>query len=329
MESVKQDIKNRQFKRIYLFKGEEGYLRNQYSETLKNALVNEDDTMNYSYFTGDNIDEAEIIGIGQTLPFLNEYRVVMISDSNVFKGSNDKLADFLKDVPQETIFIFSEENPDKRSKLYKAITSNGRVIDCAKPSEDVLKRWILSKIKKENKEITGQAMYEFLSRTGTDMLNISNELEKLICYMGNRNEITIDDVKDICSEVIEEKVFEMIDSMSMHSGAKAMKLYYDLLTNRVSPVKILTLITRQYNILFQVKELRERGADKETIRAGAGIPKFAVDKYISISSRYKRGELFRALKKCVASDRDFKTGKITDTLAVELLIVEFSSNTDL
>lgn len=325
MESVKQDIKNGQFKRVYLFKGEESYLRNQYSNTLKNALVPTDDTMNYSYFVGEGTNESEIIDIGQTMPFLNAHRVIMICDSDIFKSAGDDFSKFLKEAPEETVIIISEEKPDKRSKLYKAITANGRIIECSKPTEDILKRWILSKIKKENKSITGQAMFEFLKRTGSDMLNIQNELEKLICYTMNKDEITIDDVNAICSEVIEDKIFDMVDAISMHSGNKAMKLYNNLQTLKVAPIKILTLITRQYNILFQVRELKEKGTDKESIYKSVGVPRFAIDKYISIASRYKRSELFNALKKCADADMNFKTGKLTDTISVELLIIELSS----
>ncbi len=324
MESVKQDIKNRQFKRVYLFSGDESYLRNQYSETLKKALVADDDTMNYSYFTGNGVNVSEIISIAETMPFLSEHRVVKISDSDIFKTQSEGFPEFLKNVPEETVIIFSEGSPDKRSKLYKAIAANGRIIDCSKPSEDVLKRWVLSKIKKENKEITGRALFEFLSRCGNDMLNISNELEKLICYTGDKTEIAVEDVEAICSEVIEDKIFDMIDSMSSHSGSKAMKLYNNLLMIKVPPVKILTLITRQYNILYRIKELKERGTDRKSLPKLAGVPPFALDKYLSIASRYKNDELYYALRKCADADRDFKTGKITDTLAVELLIVEFS-----
>ena len=48
MKMLMEDIKNRQFKRVYLLTGEEIYLRNQYRKRLREALTDPEDTMNVS-----------------------------------------------------------------------------------------------------------------------------------------------------------------------------------------------------------------------------------------------------------------------------------------
>ena len=47
MKSILEDIKNQEFKNVYLFYGEEEYLKKQYRNRLIQALNPEDDTMNY------------------------------------------------------------------------------------------------------------------------------------------------------------------------------------------------------------------------------------------------------------------------------------------
>lgn len=324
MKSVREDIKSRQFRRIYFFLGEETYLRNQYKNVLKEAIA-EGDTLNVSEYSGKDIDSREIIELSETAPFMAEFRVIVISDSHLFKSSQDELADYLKSVPDTTVFIFSEEEADKRGKLYKAISSNGHIIDCSRQTEETLSRWILSKIKAENKEITGRALKAFLERSGNNMDIIATELEKLLCYTMNKKDITEEDILTICSEQTEDKVFEMIDLMSMGNQKRALALYSDLLTLKIPPLKILSLISRQYNILLQVKALKNNGAGKQQIASSVKISPYFVDKYISISNKYSYEQLKDALVLCADYDKDFKSGIISDTMAVELLIVKFSA----
>lgn len=324
MKSVREDIKNRQFRRIYFFLGEEAYLRNQYRNTLKDAIA-AGDTMNVSEFTGKDVNPKELIELSETAPFLAEYRVIVVYDTNLFKSANSELADYLKTVPETTVFIFSQEDADKRQSLYKSVAANGHIIECGRQNEDTLAKWILSKVKAESKDITARALRVFMDRSGNNMDIIASELEKLLCYTLNKNDITEADVMRICSEQTEDKIFEMIDNMSMGNQKRALSLYSDLLTLKIEPISILNLISRQYNILLQIKALRLNGASSKQMAASVKISPYFVDKYVGIANKYSYEQLKEALTMCADYDRDFKSGIINSTMAVELLIVSFSA----
>ena len=61
MKSVVEDIKKGSFKPVYLFYGEEAYLKQQYKNRLKNAVLPEGDTINLSIYSGKGIDVKEMI----------------------------------------------------------------------------------------------------------------------------------------------------------------------------------------------------------------------------------------------------------------------------
>jgi len=69
MKKIKQDIKNAVFEQIYFLYGQDDYMKKLYKEKLKKALLGDSDEMNYSYFTGDNIDIDEVVYISETVPF--------------------------------------------------------------------------------------------------------------------------------------------------------------------------------------------------------------------------------------------------------------------
>ena len=183
MSIIDEDIKNGKLNHIYLIYGEESFLRKQYKERLKKALSPDEDSMNYSYYEGKDISTGEIIDLAETMPFLAERRTIIIENSPFFKSEGEKIAEYLSAVPDTTYFVFVEESVDKRSKMYKAIAKNGCVVEAQGLSEDKLVTWILQLLKKDNKKITQNSMHYLLDKIGTNMENIRQEVEKLVCSL--------------------------------------------------------------------------------------------------------------------------------------------------
>lgn len=314
-----------QLKNVYLLYGTEDYLKRQYRDKLKHALVEPDDTMNFSAYEGKDINPKELIDLSETLPFFKEKRMILVENSGFFKNSCDDLAEYMSQVPESTCFVFVEEEVDKRSKLFKAATRAGSAVEFETPKEDMLIRWILGRIQREGKKITQSVMQLFLSKTGSDMENIDKELEKLICYTLDKTEISAADVEAICTGQTENKIFEMIDAISAKNQKKALDLYYDLLALKEAPMRILFLIARQFQNLLLIKSMSAKGYPAVSIAKTAGMPSFAVQKNLRQAGAFKINQLKEAIEDCGQAEEDVKTGRMADQLAVELLIVKYSA----
>lgn len=324
MKTIDNDIKTGQLKNVYLLYGAEDYLKRQYRDKLKHALVEPDDTMNFSAYEGKDINPKELIDLSETLPFFKEKRMILVENSGFFKNSCDDLAEYMSQVPETTCFVFVEEEVDKRSKLFKAASKAGSVVEFETPKEDMLVRWILGRIQREGKKITQSVMQLFLSKTGSDMENIDKELEKLLCYTLDKTEITAADVEAICTGQTENKIFEMIDAISAKNQKKALDLYYDLLALKEAPMRILFLIARQFQNLLLIKSMSAKGYPAVSIAKTAGMPSFAVQKNLRQAGAFKIDQLKEAIEDCGQAEEDVKTGRMADQLAVELLIVKYS-----
>lgn len=325
MKSVVEDIKKGSFKPVYLFYGEEAYLKQQYKNRLKDAVLPDGDTINLSIYSGKGIDVKEMIAQADTMPFFAEHRLLLIEDSGFFKNANQQLADYIPSIPEGTIMLFVESEVDKRGKLYKAVNKKGSVVEFTAQNEQTLTRWILGILKSEKKMITSGAMKLFLEKTGTDMERIRQELEKLICYCMDRESITEEDITVICSEQTENKIFDMINAMAEKKQKKAMELYYDLLALKEPPMRILYLITRQFNLLMQVKELSEEGYSAKTISERLKMAGFIVRNCLRQAEYFSLETLKEALQDCVGMEEAVKTGRMNDVMSVELLLVKYSS----
>lgn len=324
MQRLNEDIKTGQLKNLYLLYGEEAYLRRQYRDRLKSAIIG-DDTMNYHYFEGKDISVGEIIDLAETMPFFAEKRLIVLENSGLFKSGGEQLAEYLINQAESTTFLLVEAEVDKRSRLYKTVQSKGTVTEFGVQDETTLKRWVLGMMKKEGKQITSATLEYFLDKTGTEMENIRKEAEKLFCYCMNKDIITAEDIEEICTKQLSNHIFDMISAIAEKKQQKALELYYELLALKEPPMRILFLIARQFNLLMQVLELKGRGLQNKTIGEKVGLPGFIAGKYVSQCTHFSKEELRQAVEDCVEAEEAIKTGRMNDNMSVELLIIKYSS----
>jgi len=319
MQTLNQDIKNNSFKPVYLLFGEEAFLKNSYKNQMKSAIT-QGDTMNFNQFNGKSIDVKELISLADTMPFFAEKRMILVEDSGFFKSAAEELAAYLPQMPDTTCMVFVETEVDKRSKMFKKIKELGYAAEMERQDMSQLARWAGTLLSREGKKVTGQTMELFLSMTGDDMENIRMELEKLISFTLGREVITDEDVMAICTERTANKIFEMVNSIVNRQTKKALALYEDLLTLKEPPMRILFLIARQFNQLLQVKELMGKGMDKSGIASKLKIPPFAAGKLMPQARTFSKEQILSYVSSCVDAEEAVKTGRLSDRLAVELLL---------
>lgn len=324
MRTIDEDIKNNTFRTAYLLYGEEAYLKKQYKDKLRAALWQEGDTMNAAFYQGKDTNPKELIDLAETMPFFADHRLILVEDSGFFKSGAEELAEYMEYVPDTTTFVFVETEIDRRSRMYKALKNHGRIVEFAAQNQELLTRWILGRLKRENKNITKAAMQAFFDRVGTDMGTLDREMEKLICYCMDRDVIELPDVEAVCPQAVTNRIFDMVSAIVECRRKDAFEMYYDLLALREPPLRILFLITRQYNILMQLKDLRRKGMNNSAMAKAAGIPPFAVSRSLGQASRLSIDSIKKILAYSVELEEAVKTGQMNEQIAVELVIIEAS-----
>ena len=325
MKSIQEDIKTGNFKQSYLLFGEEAYLKQQYKEKLLNALNPDGDTMNFSRYEGKGIDVKQVIDLCETMPFFADRRIILLEDTGFFKNKCEELADYMKSLPDYLVLVFAESEVDKRSRMYKAVKSSGRVTEFAKQDEKTLMRWAAGILGKEGKKITQKDMELFLTKTGTDMGNIRMELEKLVTYTEGKDIVAAEDIEAVCVTQTTNKIFDMVRAVTEKNQKKALELYYDLLTLKEPPMRILFLLAKQFRQLLLTKKMAGEGASQNEIASRLGVPSFVVRNISACARSYTVEELERAVEDFVDAEEAVKTGRLGDVLSVELLIVKYSS----
>ena len=319
MQTLNQDIKEKSFKKIYLLYGDEPFLVGSYKKKLREAITG-GDTMNFNYFEGKNPDVKEIISLADTMPFFAVRRLILVDGSGFFKSAQEELAAYLPQMPDTTCLVFAESEVDKRNRLYKRVKELGYAAELNKQDTAQLMRWAAGILGRDGRKISRPVMEYFLERTGDDMENIRMEQEKLVCYTMGRDVITKEDVDAVGTVHVTSRVFDMVAAIVAGNTKKAMDLYEDLLTLKEPPMRILFLIARQFNQLLQIKELTAAGKDKGAMASAHKVPPFAVGKLTAQARAFTRDQILSWVTLCVETEEAVKTGRLSDRLAVELLI---------
>ena len=138
------------------------------------------------------------------------------------------------------------------------------------------------------------------------------------------NEITIRDLEELTSSQTTNQIFVMLEAIARKQREKVLTLYYDLIELKESPFGILALLVRQCNQLLQVKDLDCLGKSNGMIAKQMKVPAFVVGKLKDQAKMFSMDTLRDMIEACAKTDESIKTGKISDRVGVELLLIQFS-----
>lgn len=339
---LEKEIKAGKIKNIYLFFGQEQYFCEKTIRVLEQYVINPSfRDFNYEYMEKDNITIERIENACETLPFMDERRLVIIKNfSYLQRGKTSKeeekqiqyLAEYIKRIPDSTCLVFWQtEEIDKRKKLFQGIKKVGVVLEFKKLNAVALGNWISQYLKKKGKVMKKSVQHfliensDYLSKNSTKtLIDMVNEIDKIIDYIGDREEILIEDIEEMLPRRLENDIFKLVDAIGQKDKKNALKFLNDMLREGENGLRILSMIARQFRILIQCKELKERGYTLNEIASKLNFMPFIVNKGISQARYFDQGILRQAMYSILDMDSKIKTGKIDEKLALEMLIYEYA-----
>ncbi len=316
---LNQDLKEESYRPIYLLYGDENYLKRSYLRMFRDKFGGKD-SMNYSYFEG-NADVDELISAMNTMPFFADRRLIVLKGSDYCKKTApEKLCNYLEKLPETSHLMIISDDVDKRNKLYKLAEKKGFICELSEQDGKMLSAWAARYLMKAGKKIRSSTMDRILEKSGHGMDRIVSELEKLIAYTGDREIIEDEDVEIICTQNVEDRVFDMITELSLGNTGKAMRYYSDLLTLQEAPMKILALMRRNFNQLLLMKECVRQGKSKTDSAKYVGVSPWVIPRLTEQAKHYTMESLEGYINRCLLYDESIKNGNLTDRMAVELLL---------
>lgn len=337
------DLKRGVVAPVYLFYGEETYLRDLALARLKQYFEQGGQTgLDVDLIEGEAMEPAEVAARAETLPFFAARRLVVVKNPSFFKVSKRgneadekagtkpsdreaQLLQYIKDPSPSTCLVFSTgENVDKRKRLFQAIKKYGREMEFGYLSPGDLSRWVIKRAGQGGRRFAPGAANALLNAAGPSLQALSLEIEKLIHYTAGREVITTEEVHLMCPPRLEENIFAVVDAVGSRRCREALAGIKDMLAAKEPPLKILSMIARQFRILLMVFDLNERGCPAREIPERLGIHPFAAQKAAAQSRNFSKPLLTGALAALSELDVGVKTGKIEFYPAMETFLLTLS-----
>ena len=221
LAALKADLKAQQFRRLYLFYGEERYLLEHYLALLQKKLLDGPaQDFNYHRFPQGSAELQTLTDAVESVPMMAEHTLVQVDDLDLSKLSEsfrDGLIALLSDIPDycTVVFVFDTVpyKVDGRQKKFKAALEQGLAVEFARQSQRDLTAWIRKHALAAGKDISDKACEYLTFRTGGAMTTLASELDKLTAYAAG-HEITVQDIDAVVIPVLDAQVFDMTDAIA-------------------------------------------------------------------------------------------------------------------
>lgn len=334
LEVLEGNIKKGKIDNSYVFTGLDEVLIKESITTIVNETL--DDTfkdLNLIKLDGVSVTEEAIIDACETLPFMSNKKVVVIFRANFLKDKVDasstkiykRCEEYIKNPPAHCRFLLyylledKRDNPTKNKKLM-SLDKSCTVVKADRLKGDKLAKKVNSIFESKGKNIGKVELKYFCDTVENNFNIIEREVEKLICYVGER-EITRNDIALMLPQRSEDDVFDLVEYLSQKRPEKSIDLMNELLNRGENMMLILSLVENQFSMLFKIKLGMEQGKTKEDFTREIRRPAFVCEKLMGQSRKFTLKQLEKCMKLCIETEGILKSSASDKQTEMELLLI--------
>ena len=329
---------------LYILIGEDDYSIRQELKKIKGSIGDPASLLsNTTVLEGSKVTPEQLRATCETVPFLADKRLVIIeglfekfepkrkngkkkSSRNSSEADQIKpLSDAMKDLPPFTELVLIGGNIKSANPLLRELSAVARVKTFPLIKSNQLREWVKRQVTLYGKDhsISKEALDLLVRLVGSDLWVMANEINKLVLFTGGRP-IEETDVQAVVSDAQEASIWNVIDAVMESRVSSAQQLLQKLFKQGMAPAQIMVLLSRQVRIIFQVREMRNRGRSRGDIQTRLGLTRdFELRKAWEQADKYSLSRLREVYHKLLDADIAIKTGKYNNPdLVLDILVTE-------
>ena len=330
LDRLKSDLKLNTPARLYVFHGEEAYLRSYYLEALRRLCVEDfAEAFNYHRFNAANISLQSVLDSIEALPMMAQRSMVQIDDVNLFALGEDgaDYGKFLSNIPDYCTVVLVYETVefkiDRRKKALAEALDQAVVVEFTQPSERELISWVGRHFKRQGKRVTLEDAQYLIHRTGGAMTSLLGEIEKLGAYV-EEDTVTRAHMDLLVEPVLEAEIWTLTDAVAAGRYEAALQTLRTLLQKQEEPLKILGAMGSQFRRTLAAKRLLAAGKRQQDLMKLCGISGFPAQKTMDNARRLSEGFCCRAVELCLEADVKMKSSYDDPERVLEFLVLELA-----
>lgn len=277
---------------------------------------------NLDIIDGAKTDVRDVLAKASSFPMMAERRVVVVKTFERLVGgekAREMFAGYLARPMDSTRLLLVAEAPDFRRKPFNDLKKSGDVVECKPPWDNEIPPWTVERAKQFKKTIGLDAARMLQAYVGDSLMSIHRELDKLSSYVGERPEITEDDVSAVAGASRGFTVFDLQNAIGRRDFRSASTVLRRMLESGESAPGIIVMLTRFFLQLWKLREMKQLRMPDAEIASALRMSPYHLRSLSAFLAQHTVREVEGALMTLRETDRAIKTG--SDVQAeMELLV---------
>lgn len=311
---------------MYLLYGKEELLIQKQLEQIKSENHLQD--LDINEYQMDTVSLKEAIDDAKTVSFFHDKKAVILNQcsflttttkKNIIEQPIELLEEYINHPNPTTIFICiaHTEKLDERKKIVKTLKKETNVVECNQVSN--MKHFIQALFK--NYSISQENINLFQKRVGNHLELLEQEAEKLKIAAIDDKIITTELIDDLTIQTIDLDIFSLIEAIVSKQKEKAMMMLDEMIKRGEEPIMILIMLANQFRIIYQAKELYQKGYTEKNIASMLNLHPYRIKKALEKGRMFSNDILLCYLKQLAELDYQIKNGEINKRLGLELFLL--------
>ena len=313
LKKLDQQLEKGQVSPLYFIMGPEIFLVQESLRMIQSHVLSPEALdFNYEVFYVNRASVEAMRSAVETLPIFSKKRVVVCEEAQNLKESDWKLIEPIVMNPVSTcVLIFISRELDKRRKITKQLMSYCTMVSAQTPKESEWPVWIKWMGQKKGLTFSATALELLKNQAGYHLIVIKNEIEKLAQFLGDKKQVSIEDVLKVVPRTRPENIFALSRAIGQRKLSAALLCWTRLLEDNQSILSALALITRHIRILARIKEGVKKGHTHKVLCQHAGVPFFVIHDYIQEASLWTEHKIMSVMEILLEADRTIKSSGAT------------------
>jgi len=345
------ELQSRKLKPAYVLVGDEAFFRKRCRDAILQHLV-APDAREFSVFEFDLAETplSEVLDRARTPSLMAPFQVFFVRGVKTLfgRGSNDEkigaIEDYCKNPNPAALLVFVADHisipadarrmemtdKERYQKIREDLGPFCGIVELSRVEEGEAVRWIGEYCATRAVRIDSDGARELVDALGADMMMVSNELEKLILYAGEKKKITLGDVETMVLAAKQRSLYELTDAISSKDRVRALAILDALLSTgdgeeaAIGHLYMLAKTFRQMLVILE-RNVRDQRMLWAALWQGFRVPPFAADDIIRQARRYKsKRELTRAIRLVAKADLALRSNPPGKRLILEKLVLDLS-----
>ena len=307
---------------LYVFYGEEDFLREYNANKIVNSCNLTNPSMNFVKLDDETI--SKLPDNCEQMPFLDEKKVVLVKNSGIFTSGKkvapsvtERVVEYLLNLPDYAVVVFNEESIDKRLTPYKKLSKLGKFEEQKYRGTVDLANWICSGMKKCNSEIDIETAKYLADSCGPSMSYLHSEIKKLAVLYSEGEKITRELINNVCVKSMQGIIFDLTDAIGNKEKKRSLELINELILKKEAEQFILIMLYKHFRNLYLLRVATDEGrASAEEL----GINPYVYRKLLGQVKKYDAKELKNILFRLISLDSKSKKGEIDLRVGLEVIL---------